>query len=903
MKIFSLIILCISYIGAGAKPYEKLWLEGNKHAQKNTALALKYYFESKNLAQSEHNLLWAANVCPDICGAYFKNGDMQSALEICEEGLGLYQKSKLKADSILFKIYSSLATCHASFYQMGKAVDFYNLANELLQKRQNIEKETLLFATYHYANQAVFWLNLYDLKKAESYFKKAIYLSDKLSNKSYKASIMANYSQTFGFLGDYQTGVSYLEKALAIIIKDGGETPQQLSDRYFLLGTLLRKTGDYKSAIGSILKSESLAKGDDRKQTRAQLALADIYLETNDKFNFKKILQRLDAGPIHEYQLDYQILLAKYFRTTDSQKALMFLKTALKNGFSNENLFFINPYYIDINRLKLYEIAMGYVAIYESKYKSKGHLVDLESCLRYQKQAIVIGKAIRFYQDTFESKAFYTQKYYSLYHHTIQTAYELYQKKSSPKLANDIFLMAESAKSVILEDKLNFSVTNRNATLDSLIAKLNAYKSYLSYLKNATEKNTQQIEEYEINAFYIRHEISKLSKKTLKKNNKTAPRKLDNKTLYLNYLLSDNQLFIFEKSNKNIFINKLSVENKLLKSKIESFNKNLMRPPAFYQSWNDESSAVYLYKILISHLKHPISKFERLVINPDNAFYNLSFDVLIEPTTHAFLINTHAISYTNNLKNTLIKPYHKANQTWTCFFPFANETNNMKRDFGQLKYDLYETKGIKSQIFSNNLATKENFLSQLSAKNNSPLLIITHSVGDENDPYLIFNNKNDKNAKLYASEIGELNLQVPLVILSSCETNKGKVLDGLGVFSFAEQLQYAGCPSVAGSFWQVEDHSMSVLSQLFYKNLMLGMPKDVALQKAKINYLKSPIGLRNDIPFYWAHLQILGDVQPIVPNYRYLRLLVIVLIFGLIFIFKGNSLKTFLKPKLGFKFK
>ncbi len=120
---------------------------------------------------------------------------------------------------------------------------------------------------------------------------------------------------------------------------------------------------------------------------------------------------------------------------------------------------------------------------------------------------------------------------------------------------------------------------------------------------------------------------------------------------------------------------------------------------------------------------------------------------------------------------------------------------------------------------------------------------------------------------MYASELQFIKSKAPLVILSACETNTGKTMGGLGVLSFSKSLELSGCRAVVGSFWEVEAKSMSVLASLFYQNLMDGMDKDLALQKAKLSYLKTKTGEENDLPFYWAHLQIIGNNQAIVHKF------------------------------------
>ena len=99
-----------------------------------------------------------------------------------------------------------------------------------------------------------------------------------------------------------------------------------------------------------------------------------------------------------------------------------------------------------------------------------------------------------------------------------------------------------------------------------------------------------------------------------------------------------------------------------------------------------------------------------------------------------------------------------------------------------------------------------------------------------------------------------------LVILSACETGKGRLISGEGVMSLSRAFSYAGCPSVITSLWKAEDNATAFIMQQLHKSLQQGLNKDEALQKAKLDYLKSDkIEARFKTPDFWANLILVGD--------------------------------------------
>jgi CHAT domain-containing protein len=61
-----------------------------------------------------------------------------------------------------------------------------------------------------------------------------------------------------------------------------------------------------------------------------------------------------------------------------------------------------------------------------------------------------------------------------------------------------------------------------------------------------------------------------------------------------------------------------------------------------------------------------------------------------------------------------------------------------------------------------------------------------------------------------------------LIVLSACQTELGKNVNGEGLVGLTRGLMYAGAARVAVSLWSVNDKGTSVLMQEFYKEMLQG---------------------------------------------------------------------------------
>jgi CHAT domain-containing protein len=102
-----------------------------------------------------------------------------------------------------------------------------------------------------------------------------------------------------------------------------------------------------------------------------------------------------------------------------------------------------------------------------------------------------------------------------------------------------------------------------------------------------------------------------------------------------------------------------------------------------------------------------------------------------------------------------------------------------------------------------------------------------------------------------------------MVVLSACNTGAGQLAKGEGIMSLTRGFVYAGVPSIVMTNWEVNDETGSIIMGHFYDNLRNGDAKDVALQKAKIEYLTEANQLKSH-PYFWSAYVLVGDSTPLV---------------------------------------
>jgi CHAT domain-containing protein len=114
-----------------------------------------------------------------------------------------------------------------------------------------------------------------------------------------------------------------------------------------------------------------------------------------------------------------------------------------------------------------------------------------------------------------------------------------------------------------------------------------------------------------------------------------------------------------------------------------------------------------------------------------------------------------------------------------------------------------------------------------------------------------------------AADLIEMDVQADLVVLSSCDTARGRVGDGEGLIGLSWALFVAGTPSVVVSQWKVDATSTTRLMRLFHQRIASGLAQNggvtgraTSLREASLALLRNP---QWSHPFYWAPFVLVGD--------------------------------------------
>ncbi len=145
------------------------------------------------------------------------------------------------------------------------------------------------------------------------------------------------------------------------------------------------------------------------------------------------------------------------------------------------------------------------------------------------------------------------------------------------------------------------------------------------------------------------------------------------------------------------------------------------------------------------------------------------------------------------------------------------------------------------------------------------LHLATHAIAEENQPMLsrlYLSPDSSDDGILYAHELYAIRLESPLAVLSACETAAGREEEGEGMNSLARAFQYAGCDQLLTTRWPADDPSTAELIPGFFGEIKDGARCSEALRVARNHFLDQSDFVHGH-PYYWAHLMLIGNGEPI----------------------------------------
>jgi CHAT domain-containing protein/tetratricopeptide (TPR) repeat protein len=480
------------------------------------------------------------------------------------------------------------------------------------------------------------------------------------------------------------------------------------------------------------------------------------------------------------------------------------------------------------------------------------------------------------------SKLFWRQKTRGMYERAIEASY----------LAGDTeaaFRFFEKSKAVLLSDKLNelganqqltensakrqrtlrdsiANLQNQLASLPANDAKRNGIQRRLEQFNDDFEAFRKQLES--TNPAYYRYKYDNSTptiadfQKSISANGSGAPT-----VGFVSYFVGDSAIYAFCLDQKARLV-RLSLhpsDYQSLANEFLSLCADRSRLNAHYPQYR--ALAHRLYQLLWKPLGMTAS---RVIISQDGVF--LPFEtLLVQPNQNDFLLKHHAISYTYSANflaknHTDLAPslrqgdklFHRS------FVGFAPETFQPSLRQASLKGSVAALEAVEEKFWwgktlKNDEATKAQFMRY--APHSRVIQLFTHADADSTEavePRIYFHD-----AALRLSELTQADrFAAQLLVLSACKTGVGQNQRGEGVFSLARGFAALGIPSTITTLWSVEDQPTYELTKLFYHYLDQGLPKDEALQHAKLDWINQG-DTADALPSQWAGMILVGDTAPL----------------------------------------
>ncbi len=812
-----------------------------------------------------------------------KLGQFDIALGYYDAAESIYLTNNFTDNSLLVSIYGNKVNIYSITGEFNKALEYVEKAIRFVKGSTVTELVKQQYTSSLYLNSGIVYYQLNDFNQALISFKKSLYLK-KNFNFTGKENVYLQLAKTYAKTGNNH----FADKCFRLSIKQFEAGNSNFSNN--LASTCL----EYGNFLMSIKES-----------TKALIIIQKALKITVQNFGEKN---QLTANC-------YQIMGDYYRRVKDYQKALSYYQKALVSGSKafNDSKIQVNPAMSDIP-LNLWQLRL-----FQSKAEALVNLASVEKVKREKinylslslntiNLAIEMTNSIRVDYTDAETRLVFNEKQKNVFVAALETALKLYDLSGERSYLHLAYQTAQQCKANELKYEIskNKSYTD-NEIPDSLRNKENKLQQDIAAYNNLIQNELALIKPDTAKIAFWKDQQFALSRdleKTIEQTEKKYPRFIDKikkgniigiaeiqanlkpDDSLIEYLFSEKD----EKGSRKLYEFVITPTDLICHTEIIdstlSANFSLMKDRLLNQYTPGKGLANYnqlnqllfdAYRILIQPLeKHFAGK--QLIIIPDDDISYLPFDAFLTSWTKkrqinyaelSYLISTYTISYaysTNTLWNNQLKAQNRPRVIGLAP-DYSNTALADGKKYSALKTNNREVESILTNfdgtVLKGGQATIANFRSNL---NGGVILhLAMHAELDtlhSGSSSLIFapDVKKAGNYRLYNYEIGQMNIISPMVVLSACNTGSGKLYSGEGLMSLARSFVLAGVPSVIETLWPVEDVAGSKIMSSFYKYLAQGMPKNIALRQAKLDYISttSPSFVN---PKFWAAYTLVGDVS------------------------------------------
>jgi CHAT domain-containing protein/tetratricopeptide (TPR) repeat protein len=652
---------------------------------------------------------------------------------------------------------------------------------------------------------------------------------------------------------------------------------------YSLFGNLYAARREYKNAIRYFHEAVYYDKFSERKEICAEV-LNEIGLIYSEKLNqnslalqyYNKALscaqfKTLANGTVSDSFYILGNVANVYVRMNLFDSAFYFFQKAfdkIKKGINETGLDFDIENYVNANTVHaVIKLVMDKAYAYVQQYYYNKNPDALSRALAIYKTADRLLTKIKDGQEEIQSRLFWQEDTHSLYEHAVEVAF--LQNNSG-----GAFYFFEKSRAVLLSEQLNQQSKLSDADLlkqahikrqvlllerelDTADISSNRYidiQKQLIFSKQDLERlellmkrdNPLYYQSSGDTVFITIQEVRKYLEKNAQK--------------MLEIFSGDSAVYSLLITGQEIFFDKINKEE--FEKTTGSYISYISNPVLLNRQFGEfVTSANHLFRMFFQN--HSISG-GRIIVSPDGQIF--PFEALVtntDITAPVWFLEDQSVSYTYSARylltrftaSTITNPGNILGVA-----PIQFNSGNLLAALQGSDVSLNQIGSYFSQA-SNLLtsdATKNNFQQQFSRFKVIQLYTHASDSSSRGEPVIYF-----ADSALYLSDlIPENKPQTRLIVLSACETGLGKLYQGEGVFSFNRGFASLGIPSSITNLWAVDNQSTYRLTELFYKYLSTGLPIDIALQKAKLEFIQGA-SKQNKLPYYWASTVLAGKSDAI----------------------------------------
>ncbi|OCQ93930.1 hypothetical protein BCD67_20610 [Oscillatoriales cyanobacterium USR001] len=765
---------------------------GSTYSKLGDYQGINFFEEQLKQARSGGDRLIIGIALKSLGLAYLSLPNYQKSINYYEEYLLMVRESKDPMEEI--QILGLLSSAYGAAGQTQKQIAILEQYLVVCKQLDNIALR-VSFQTYALFSLSAAYELLGDTTKAIAYQEEAIQFSQKSQDSSQIVLAMQQLALLYGRLGNSEKLISILEQAVALAQKINNEF--SLATALDYLSHAYAVAGNYTKSIDLQKQSLSLYQAFNQK-TKTDGSISEIWGLANLARQQLKIGQLVEA----ENNLKTAIRLSK--KILDEQI------------LPNSNLFAMTRDELNLN---IREVTLDI-------YRTLQQILVATNRINEALEVAEIGRA-RAFVDLLRTNLSVDPKS---------------QQTSPPLTLEQMRQIAKEQNSTLVQYSV---IYNDNV---STWVKIGKKRSYETTLYIWVIQPTGTVTFRSVNLQPLWQQIRDVEGSTS--------------------LLS---LFVLN-ARSSIFIRGRGVptQDKPEKSSTEESSGNTRRK---YEKLQE------LYKFLIQPIADllPTDPKQRVTFIPQESLFLVPFAAL-QDSNGKYLIEKHTILTAPSIQ--VLDLTHKQRQKLRLataenrqiqnknslivgnpIMPFLPQKGDLAPvQLSSLPGSEQEAKAIASLLKAQPLigaqATENAVRQQIG--NAQIIHLATHGLLDNLMGFqssLAFTPDRKDDGFLTAREILNLKLKAELVVLSACDTGRGRI-SGDGVIGLSRSFVAAGAPSVIVSLWKVPDEPTAELMLSFYQNLQQTNDKAQALRQAMLATMA-----KYPTPRDWAAFTLIGEAE------------------------------------------